>query len=317
MNLDQFYSAFVNQTMDYDGVYPNQCVDLAKYYLDRCFGIKPGAWGDAWAYFGGEGCRQLQARGWTKVPNNHNDVNQVPPRGALIVWDATLAGSGGGGHVAVVWQANPGAATFISFDENWGGNTAHLVTHNWSKVLGWMVPPQGGRGADTPAPAAPAQAPQGGDEMIANADQATKIYKMLRPNGAASADEINGTAGRRSFANFLNDAQNEINQRDANLRAQAQHTADLQATIDQLNQTITNLQANGVQSKQQLDAALAQVADLTSQLTNSHDQLKELQDAQPTSTPNVPVAQQPQATPEQPKAGLFVKLIAALLRRKK
>jgi len=287
MNLDQFYNAFVNQTMDYDGVYPNQCVDLAKYYLDRVFGVKAGAWGDAHAYFDGEGCRQLQARGWSKVPNNHNDVNQVPPRGALIVWDASLAGSGGGGHIALSWDARPGAATFVSFDENWGGNRAHLVTHNWSKVLGWMVPPS----APAPAPARPAApaavpAPTQGVEMIANETQARQAYKLLRPNGSVSDGEIAATAGKRSWAQFANDAQNEVNQRDAALRNQQQHMADMQGTINNQNQVITDLtvklndsNATAQEKQKALADALEQIAKDNANMAALHDQIADLNKA--------------------------------------
>ena len=75
-----------------------------------------------------------------------------------------------------------------------------------------------------------APTPQG-DEVIANTDQATKIYKVLRPNSGGSPAEIAATAGKRTFASFLNDAQAEVKARDTNLAAQAKLVSSLQTAL--------------------------------------------------------------------------------------
>ncbi len=94
-------------------------------------------------------------------------------------------------------------------------------------------------------PAAPApQAPvtnQGTNEMINTREEATVIYRMLRPNGQPSEAEIQGAVGRRSFANFLRDAMPEISQRDLNIRNQQAQVAAQGAKITQLSDTITRL----------------------------------------------------------------------------
>lgn len=51
MTYDQFYNSCKGRLIDYDRVSGAQCVDLAKVYLNSCFGIKPGAWGNAVDYF--------------------------------------------------------------------------------------------------------------------------------------------------------------------------------------------------------------------------------------------------------------------------
>ena len=51
MTYDQFYKSCKGKLIDYDSVSGAQCVDLAKVYLNSCFGIKPGAWGNAVDYF--------------------------------------------------------------------------------------------------------------------------------------------------------------------------------------------------------------------------------------------------------------------------
>ena len=51
MNYDEFINTYNGKGFDYDGVAQIQCVDLVKMYLDKVFGIKPGSWGDARAYY--------------------------------------------------------------------------------------------------------------------------------------------------------------------------------------------------------------------------------------------------------------------------
>lgn len=51
MNYQEFINEYSGKSFDYDGVSGVQCVDLIKMYLDKVFGIKPGAWGNAKDYF--------------------------------------------------------------------------------------------------------------------------------------------------------------------------------------------------------------------------------------------------------------------------
>lgn len=302
ISLDQLYAKYNGQSLLYPGTSSDlrgQCVVAMYFVVDEVWG-RPIFRANAKDWLD-----RAAALGYQVVRNNPNDPNQVPPRGAIAVWGGNLPGSGGYGHVAAVWDARPRAATFIGLGSNWGGKTLHLVTHNYNYLLGWIMPP-----------AAPAPQPQG-DEMIANGDQATKIYRMLRPNGGASQAEIDATAGRRSFGAFLNDAQAEVSARDANLRAQAQHMIDLQNTINSLNQTITDLRtsedAEDIEQNSVLKAATDKIAMLTGELETAHDKLKDLQDKLPTANPTP----EPEGneTPNDPS--FIVKLIAWFLNRKK
>jgi hypothetical protein len=299
MNLDQFVAWATGQSLLYP---PNpeddrgQCYQLINFYMARVWGT-PLIW-KPYAYQLIAGAQAMS--NYTVTINNPNDANQVPPVGAIMVFGANLPGSGGMGHTDIFLQAT-GVNAWIGFDSNWGGKTAHKVTHNYSYVVGWITPRGGLGGGPAPAPAPSA----GGDEVIANADQATKIYKMLRPNGGGSQDEIGATAGRRTYANFVNDAQAEINQRDANLVAQNQQLANMQTTIDQLNAAVTAANSND-------QADLQKIAELTAELTTAHDQLKDLQDALP-KPPPTPTADEKAAA----RVGLFTKLIALFLKLKK
>lgn len=320
MNLDQFYNEHNGKGEDYDGAPaddPIQCVDLPKFYLKECFGVNPGAWGDAHDYFDGVGSARMAALGWTKVPNNPSDPNQVPPRGAIVVWSANLPGSGGGGHIDICWSSSPGAATFVGFDQNWGGKAAKLVTHNWSYLLGWWLPPS----APAPAQAAPVSTTNsGGTEMIADANQAHEAYQLLRPNGDGNADEINGTAGRRTWAQFASDAQAERQARDAALRDQSTALGNMQGTINSQNSTITDLTTKlndatlSNQDKQTaLTTALQKIANDNADMATAHDQITDLS-GKVTGYENNPIVKaQAAASALAKKPSSFAKLLASFM----
>lgn len=297
MSLDDFIAKYSGQPLLYAPspareYLRGQCVQLVCYYVVMVWG-KPVIWADAYQWF----ASNAQSDQYTRVANNHNDPNQIPPRGAVIVWGPNTPGSGGAGHIAIVIDARPGASTFVSFDQNWGGKKAHLVTHNWSNVVGWLLP------KNTAAPTV-----QGGDEMIQNEAQAHQAYQLLRPNGDGSPDEIASTAGKRTWAEFANDARNEISARNQNLANQAQQLAAMQTTINQLNEAVTKAQSDDQLDKQK-------VAELTAQLTEAHDKLKDLQTKTtlPTAYPLKP------PTPPEPqlKENWMTRFIAAWLNRKK
>lgn len=279
MNYDAFVQKYNGKPVEFDGVYGAQCVDLVAVYCRE--NGKPVAYANAKDWWG----NPAVAGGFDFIKNNPADLKQVPKKGDIIIWGGNLAGSGGYGHIAIFDSVvSPGV--FKSFDQNWGGQYAHFVNHGWNNVIGWLTPKS---------------APQGGDEMIADATQATQAYKMLRPNAGGSPAEIAATAGKRTWAEFAASAQREVEIRDASLRSQSDQLGQMQGTINQLNQTITAVSGDATATKAQLQDALAKAADLTSQLETSHDTITDLQK-------QVEEAQKPQ--PEDPSVGAFKQVVA-------
>lgn len=316
MNAQQYLDKYQNQSLLWAAnkareYLRGQCVQGVCFFVAE--NGKPVIWADAYQWWSGG----LFPEHYDRIPNS---ADAVPQPGDIIVWGPNTPGSGGAGHIAVCLQPRPGTGTFVSVDQNWGGKTIHTVIHNYNNVVGWLRI-KGQAPAPAPAPSAPAQTQ--GDEMIANADQAIKAYKMLRPNGQPSQDEINGTAGRRTFAGFLNDAQGEINQRDANLRNQAEQLANMSNTINAQNAAITDLNAklndanlSNAQKQAALDEAITKMATTNAELTTCHDQIKDLQDVLPTANPEPAKVDQSGTEPEQ-KPSLLTKLILAILKLKK
>lgn len=145
MNLQTFVTKWTGKSIDYDGVYGAQCVDLIKQYLKDEYGLAPGSWGDAYKYFTNTAPAILAK--FDRVTNNPADKNQVPKAGDIIVWSSATPGSNGAGHVAIYLELIPGAG-FYSLDQNWGGKTVMRVKHSWTNVIGWLTP----KGVDMPIP---------------------------------------------------------------------------------------------------------------------------------------------------------------------
>lgn len=115
------------KSLDYDGAYGAQCVDLIKYY---------------YAYFGkasyakGNGCDYVSNAlpdGWTRIKNT---ADFVPEPGDIAVWGTELSKYG---HVAIILSAN--TSSFVSMDQNWpSGSPCKQVTHTYSKFWGVIRP---------------------------------------------------------------------------------------------------------------------------------------------------------------------------------
>lgn len=149
MDYQQAVQADEGKEVSYPaGEYPGECLSWVKDYITKRWGFEAPASGDGAAkgYF--LNFPAPLGNHFEKVANNHGDPSQVPVQGDIIIWDGDVPGSEGAGHCAVVDNATPGAATFTSYDQNWGGNkTVHEVTHNWKgegTILGWLHPLENG-----------------------------------------------------------------------------------------------------------------------------------------------------------------------------
>lgn len=130
--------------MDYDGFlgewegkqvtdYGGECVALVAQYCAE--NGKPIAYANAKDWFN----HPALADAFDSIPNDPNDPSQVPARGNPIIWSGDLPGSGGYGHIAIFDEVLPDHQ-FQSFDQNWGGSSAHFQTHTWAYALGWLAP---------------------------------------------------------------------------------------------------------------------------------------------------------------------------------
>lgn len=130
MTFDEFIKKYTGKPVDFDGVYPNQCMDLAHFYVYEVLGVKDKAVlsaPSAYQVFTGFKWGDL----FTKVENKPTNV---PKKGDIVVWGT---GVGTHGHIAIFVDGN--ANKFNSFDANWPTDTLpHIQDHTYKGVLGWL-----------------------------------------------------------------------------------------------------------------------------------------------------------------------------------
>lgn len=107
----EWLNAQVGKSLDYDGAYGAQCVDLIKYYYNL-FGCAKYAIGDGCDY-----ATNTLPPGWTRIQGG------TPQTGDVLVW---TGGPSGDGHVAVYGGGNN------YFHQNWSGQYVEIITKSYT-----------------------------------------------------------------------------------------------------------------------------------------------------------------------------------------
>lgn len=135
--LDQFIDQYMNQVPSYDSE-PNNMGQSPQLIAEWCtFLGLPFQWADAADWWGTENEDFLKHWQLVKRPDNNEEL---PVRGSIIVFSDHLPGSGGLGHLSLYIGVGEKPGEWIGFDSNWGGQSAHRQSHNWSYVMGWYTP---------------------------------------------------------------------------------------------------------------------------------------------------------------------------------
>lgn len=133
MNYNEFINTYNGKSFDYDGTAGIQCVDLIKMYLDKVFGFKSGAWGNAKEYY--ENFNNLPIKNsFTRIANT---PTFIPQKGDIVIYGAGLGNTYG--HIAIA-TGEGDTHQFYSYDLNWGSKIVHKVLHNYKGVLGVLRP---------------------------------------------------------------------------------------------------------------------------------------------------------------------------------
>jgi hypothetical protein len=133
INLDQFVALYKDQSVLFntnDKSLRGQCVQLVCFYCIDVVGSSV-MWADAkewWTKFSLD-------QWYDKIPYPGN----LPKRGDIVVWDGDVPGSAGAGHIDICLQ-DGSQGSFLGFDSNWNGKTAHTVQHTYQYVLGFLRP---------------------------------------------------------------------------------------------------------------------------------------------------------------------------------
>lgn len=129
MTLEEFIKKWDGKTLDWDGAYGGQCVDLYRQYVQEVlnFPQSPGVVGakDIWDSYLKDRFERIE-----------NSPTGIPSKGDIVIWGIKY---GKFGHVGVFVEGD--AKKFSSFDQNDPvGTKCHLQPHTYTGVLGWLTP---------------------------------------------------------------------------------------------------------------------------------------------------------------------------------
>lgn len=129
MTTDEFVSKYNGKTIDFDGVFGGQCVDLYRQFVKEVLGFPQsppvtGAY-QVWDTYLGQYFDRID-----------NTPSGTPQKGDILIWGQSV---GKYGHIAVYLEGN--TSSFKSFDQNWPvGTNCHIQSHNYNGLLGWLTP---------------------------------------------------------------------------------------------------------------------------------------------------------------------------------
>lgn len=136
MTLVAFIARWLGKGLDFDRAYGVQCVDLIKGYLYYVFGINPGTWGNAHAYYDNFYSIPGLYKNFTRITNT---PSFVPQKGDIIVWRKTARMPYG--HIAIC-TGEGNTSWFYSWDQNWNGrnDACAKIRHDYTGVAGVLRP---------------------------------------------------------------------------------------------------------------------------------------------------------------------------------
>lgn len=186
MTFDEFIAKWTDQPVDFDGVYPNQCMDLMHQYCFDVLGItdrsalaQPAAYQVFTNYD-----HETGAAAFDKITNT---PQAVPVKGDIVFFGQTI---GPYGHVCIFVDGTD--LQFNSFDANWPLNSLpHIQHHSYQGVIGWLHFKQ----LSQPAPQ-PVQPPLEGDDMTDDQKNALDVLTTIKQQNGYGNLEGSARAGQ-------------------------------------------------------------------------------------------------------------------------
>lgn len=135
MTFEKWVSQNLGKSIDYDGVYGVQCVDLAKHYIKNVLGVKPESIGNAIEYYNKRKTSEYLTKNFKWIDNT---AEFVPKKGDLCVFTS----KSGNGHISVATGEGT-TSYFYSYDQNYPKSKHEpmtLVKHSYTSFLGVLRP---------------------------------------------------------------------------------------------------------------------------------------------------------------------------------
>lgn len=122
----------LGQSLDYDGQYGSQCVDLFNFYYEYITGRNP--YSDGFGVAGAKDLWNVKVPFFDYITNDPNDINQLPSAGDIMIYNGSMSGTGGYGHVAMV-----GEEKNIYYEQNYGGMFVKRNSRRFNGYeIGWL-----------------------------------------------------------------------------------------------------------------------------------------------------------------------------------
>ncbi len=229
MTFDDFITKWTGQPVDFDGVYPNQCMDLMHQYVYDVLGLTDAsmlAHPAAYQVF----TEFTETQYFDKIDNTPTGI---PQKGDIILFNKTA--SNPYGHVCVFISGD--ANKFKSFDANWPtGSLPHVQDHTYGYCLGWLHP-------KNVQPDLQAQLDQMRQDRDKNWNMFVALCDALGVTHTVDVAlaEVNKLVGLedvlRGKEQQIEDASKQIQDLEAQIKQLTDSNATLKTTNDALNQT--------------------------------------------------------------------------------
>lgn len=256
MTLEEFIIKWQGKPIDFDGIYPNQCMDLAHQYVYEVLGLTDAkilAHPAAYQIF----TDFTETQYFDKIANSPTGV---PQEGDIVVFGQ---GVGAWGHVCIFFTGD--ANKFKSFDANWPmGSLPHIQDHTYGYCLGWLHP-------KSVIPDLEGQLNQMRTERDRNWNWFVSVCNALKTG--ANVDTAVAEATK------LLTIEQAVLDKDRQLAEVQKQATDLQAQLDLKVKAIDEAQAQALTLTVEVGKLQQAVDSLTKQTTEEQQQIKDLSDA--------------------------------------
>ena len=135
MIMDKWVEKNLGKSIDYDGVYGVQCVDLIKHFVKNVLLVEPQSIGNAIEYY-----RKRKTSSYLKTNFKwiSNSAKFVPQKGDICVFTS----KSGNGHISVATGEGT-TSYFYSYDQNYPSGKHEPMTrvkHSYASFLGVLRP---------------------------------------------------------------------------------------------------------------------------------------------------------------------------------
>lgn len=257
MTFDAFIAKWTGKPVDFDGVYPNQCMDLMHQYVYDVLGFtdarilaQPAAY-QVFTNFNNVFGHEL----FEKIDNTPTGI---PQKGDILFYNKTT--NNPYGHVCMFVSGD--ANKLKSFDANYPtGSLPHIQDHTYGYCLGWLRAKQ-----------AATSMVQVDSKVFETLVRKSTTYDKIREKLNVEDSETVVLSEVKKYEGY----RDAVVQKDAQLNKATEEITKLQATITALNLEQERLKAENEDQKAAVAQQAITIQEQTGAITDISDKLEKL-----------------------------------------